>query len=107
MNMNVYAIYDTAAGMYMRPFFCVSDGQANRMFADIVMDADHDVGKHPEDYSLARIGRYNDQNGKLDDEDTQVLATSLAVVAGSRNVERNNLDLFDKGLPGNGEELRK
>ena len=55
MRLNVYTIFDSAAGAYMRPFFMQSDGQALRSFTDIATDKDHEIGKHPEDYSLYRI----------------------------------------------------
>ena len=49
MKLNAYTIYDVASGVYMRPFFSQADGQAIRGFKDIATDADHEVGKHPED----------------------------------------------------------
>ena len=55
MRLNVYTIFDSASSAYMRPFFMSSDGQALRSFTDISQDAEHEVGKHPEDYSLFRI----------------------------------------------------
>ncbi len=97
MRMNVYTIFDTASAAYMRPFFQQSDGQAVRSFSDICLDAEHPVGQHPEDYSLCRIGMYDDAKGKLYPEDSEVLATGLELVAASRNVRRDNLDEFDKG----------
>lgn len=106
MKMQVYTIFDSAAGVYLRPFFCNSDGSAKRMFSDIAIDAEHEVGRHPEDYSLCRIGRYDDASAKLDAEDVEVLATGLAVVASARNVNKDNLELFDKQLPKIGPELR-
>ncbi len=100
MKMQVYTIYDAAAVVYMRPFFAQADGQAKRSFADLVTDATHDCGKHPEDYSLVRIGRYDDQTGVLDKEDIEVLSMGLEVVAASRDVKKSNLELFDKQLTG-------
>ena len=85
MRMIIFSVFDTATGMYMRPFFSAADGQAKRLFSDLVMDAEHDVGKHPEDYSLVRLGRFDDVSGEIDGEKTEVLLTGLAVVAQSRN----------------------
>ena len=91
MKLNVYTIYDSAAAVYMRPFFLQADGQAMRMFTDIATDAEHDVGKHPEDYSLARIGTYDDSKGRLVPEEVEILATGLEVVASSRQIEPGSL----------------
>lgn len=101
MRLNIYAIYDTASGAYMRPFFVHSDGQAIRAFSDIATDANHDIGKHPEDYTLYRIGTYDDQNGKLHPEDPSSLATAMALVAASRNVNKGELLEFDEHVKQN------
>ncbi len=77
------------------------------MFGDLVMDAESVVGKHPEDYSLCRIGRYDDSNANLDNEDVEVLATGLAVVAQGRRVNSDNLELFDRSINGEGEVATK
>lgn len=96
MRLNVYTIYDVASGAYMRPFFLQSDGQAMRAFTDIATDAEHDVGKHPEDYTLYRIGTYDDNKGQLIPEDPESLATALEVVASSRNKSVGNLAEFQE-----------
>ncbi len=96
MKMNMYSIYDTATGAYMRPFFLQSDGQALRMFEDIVMDAEHEVGKHPEDYSVARIGLFNDQTAELTDENVEILATGMEMVAKGRKVNGEQLQLNEE-----------
>lgn len=92
MNLNVYTIFDSAASAHMRPFFMQSDGQAIRSFSDLALDADHEVGKHPEDYSLCRIGTWNDQNAQLTPEHTEVLTTGLKVVSEARQVDRKRLE---------------
>ena len=95
MRLNVYSVFDVASGVYMRPFFMQSDGQAMRSFSDIAQDAEHDIGKHPEDYSLFRIGHYDDNKGSLVGEAPECLATALEVVAAARRVSRENLEEFD------------
>ncbi len=84
MRLNIYSIFDVASGAYMRPFFLMADDQALRSFTDIATDREHEVGKHPEDYSLVRIGTWDDSKASLHPEDVQVLATALEVLASSR-----------------------
>jgi len=96
MRLNVYTIYDQAAGAYLRPFFMQSDGQAMRTFTDIATDADHDIGRHPKDYSLFRIGSWDDNTAKLIPDEKECLATALEVIALSRKIEPAQLDAFDK-----------
>lgn len=95
MKVNVYSIFDTATGLYMRPFFAESDGQALRGFKDVATDADHPVGKHPEDYTLFRIGTFDDFKGHLGFEDPQSLKTALAVVSETRQVNRDQMEILN------------
>ncbi len=85
MKLINYSIYDTASALYSRPFFCQSDGEAVRLFVDLASDADHPVGKHPEDYSLFRTGQFDDCKGKFTNEDNECLQTGLEAVAQSRS----------------------
>jgi len=98
MKLNAYSIYDTASGTFMRPFFTTADGQAMRSFKDISTDADHEIGKHPEDYTLYRLGIFNDNTGEFIPETPEVLATALAMVAASRNVDREQMDAFEASI---------
>ena len=91
MKLNAYTIYDVASGVYMRPFFSQADGQAVRGFKDIATDAEHEVGKHPEDYTLYRIGTYNDTKGELKGEELEKLATGLEMVSQDRNPNQQDL----------------
>ena len=92
MKLNIYTIFDTASAAYMRPFFAQSDGQATRSFKDISLDASHEIGKHPEDYSLWRIGIFDDNTAKITPEDKECLATALELVARAQTVNREKMD---------------
>ncbi len=89
MKLNAYCIFDSAASVYQRPFFVGADGEAVRLFIDLVEEKDHPVGKHPECYSLFRVGSFNDQNGSIvDDKEVECLCTGLDV----GNLDLNNLE---------------
>ena len=94
MKLNTYSIFDSASGAYMRPFFMLSDAQAVRSFTDIATDAEHEVGRHPEDYSLVRCGTFDDQTGILNPEYVEVIATALEVISASRNVPKAQMEAF-------------
>jgi len=98
MKLNAYTIYDVASGVYMRPFFSQADGQAVRGFKDIACDADHEIGKHPEDYTLYRIGAFNDTTGKMEGEELEKLATALEMVSNSRQVNQDNIEQLHKEI---------
>ncbi len=99
MKLNIYSVFDTASGLYSRPFFSQSDGEAMRSFQDISTDAKHPIGMHPEDYTLFRLGIFDDSSGNLTNETNSSLATALELVAASRNVNKDNLELFEAELP--------
>lgn len=91
MRLVAYTVFDTASGVYQRPFFMHADGEARRIFADLCADAEHPVGKHPEDYSLFRIGMYDDNKGVLSAETLECLCTGLEMVAQARNIAPGSL----------------
>lgn len=97
MNLVAYCIFDSASGAYDRPFFANSDGAAMRSFGDICVAADHPIGQHPADYTLFRIGRYDDSNANLEGESPSRLANGVEMVAKSKIIEPGSL------LNGNGE----
>ena len=93
MKLNAYTIYDVASGVYMRPFFSQADGQAVRGFKDIATDADHEIGKHPEDYTLYRMGTFNDTTGTLAGEELEKLYTGLEAVHSDRQPQKERMEL--------------
>lgn len=86
MKLNVYAIYDIAVGAYMRPMFMQSDGQAKRLFIDLCSAADSEIAKHPEDYSLVRIGIWDDNTARWTEEDKDTLVTGTEALTEARKV---------------------
>lgn len=96
MRLSVYSIYDVAAGAYARPFFMQSDAAAQRAFGDEVVNPESNIGAHPEDYSLFRVGYWDDNKGKLVGEAPECLITALEALAQSRKVDKaaiHNLDI--------------
>jgi len=81
MKLNIYSIFDTASGLYSRPYFGQSDGEAKRSFMDIATDKDHPIGKHPKDYTLLRIGMFDDATGDITNELNESLCTALEQIA--------------------------
>ncbi len=94
MKLNIYSIFDTASGLYSRPFFTQSDAEAVRSFGDIAKDAEHPVGSHPEDYTLFRIGTFDDSTALINNEANESLCTALERIAQGRAVNKDNMELF-------------
>lgn len=69
---NIYTIYDSKAEAYMSPWFVDKDGQALREFQDVIRNQESPFSKHPEDYTLFKIGTYDPNTAKLSSLDTPV-----------------------------------
>ncbi|MDC3347586.1 hypothetical protein OAW32_03280 [bacterium] len=66
MKKVYYAVYDRKAEMYSAPFLEIKDGTAIRAVQDIVINnKDHAFAKHPADFSLHRLGEFDDDTGVI------------------------------------------
>ena len=66
MKKVYYAVYDRKAEMFSQPFLEVKDGTAVRAVQDLVINQkDHAFAKHPSDFSLHRLGEFDDATGVI------------------------------------------
>lgn len=79
-KLRAFSVFDAKAQAFLQPFFFASDGQAVRIFSDCVRDPSHAFGKHPEDYSLFRVGEFDLINGKLGDIPDSINAVECLLV---------------------------
>lgn len=86
MQKNLYAIFDTASGVYDSPLTFTADAEAIRFFKHIVGKEDTVVGKNPEDFSLVRVAAWNDTSGEVVPFERETLMTGNEAVAALRNV---------------------
>ena len=96
---NLYAVIDTATGIYDGPIPGHSDAQMLRSFSDMAVNADHPIGQHPEHYALVKVGIWNDGNGEVEDLQTMTIITGLEAVAHSRSEEnvKDNVQSLSAG----------
>jgi hypothetical protein len=70
MKKIYYAVFDRKAEMYSQPFLEIKDGTAIRAVQDIVINnKDHAFAKHPSDFSLFRLGDFDDETGIINGEE--------------------------------------
>lgn len=72
MKLNMYSVFDSKAGAYIPPFYLANDGMARRAFADSANDLNHAFCKYAEDYTLFRLGEFDDSTGRIVMEDTNL-----------------------------------
>jgi hypothetical protein len=63
MKMMIFAVYDAAVNAYMQPFFCRSTAESIRSFTTAVNESGNQMNKYAKDYTLFRLGVYDDQLG--------------------------------------------
>lgn len=67
MKKPMFAVFDNVAKMYLTPFLETTDGTAVRAIQD-AMKGDHPFAKHPQDFTLTRLGMYDEELGDLNQE---------------------------------------
>ena len=70
MTYFTFSIYDSKAKNYHIPYNLKNEAVAVREFADIVNDPKSSIYKHPEDYTLFKIGTWDDHDAKFKLEST-------------------------------------
>ncbi len=102
MKVQCYAIFDTCSGIYEKPFFSKTDDMVRREFQDVAIAADHPINKHPEHYSLWRLGNFNNENGEINNEINECLWTAVEAMSQSQQIhpvrEEGNGDFYQPGL---------
>lgn len=66
MKMVMCSIRDKKAAAWLNPMFFLSEGQAVRSFSDAVNEGQGDIGKHPEDFDLFRLGYFDQLTGDVE-----------------------------------------
>lgn len=72
MILEMYSIYDHAAKAYNQPFFVNTLGVAVRTFESTVNNNGeaNTINANPEQFTLFKIGTYDDSNGSISPLDT-------------------------------------
>jgi len=97
MKVQLYAIFDTCSGIYEKPFIGTADDVVKRQFQDLAVAADSPVAKHPEHYSLWRLGNFDDNTGKVIDEKNECLWTALEAISQSQIIADDNVTHISPG----------
>lgn len=74
MKVKVYSVRDKLVGEYMPPVTGQSDAAMVRNFGDAVLKGDTSISKHPEDYTIERIGEMDTETGVITATPAVVLA---------------------------------
>ena len=92
MKINVYTIYDSAAQVAERPFVARADGEALRAFGDLCTRAGTQISDHPEQFTLFRIGQYDDNKMQIEPEPAVSLANGVEMVKEAQEIAPGSLN---------------
>ena len=67
MKKPMFAVFDNVAKLYLNPFLEATDGTAVRAIQDAAK-GDHPFAKHPQDFTLTRLGLYDEETGELNQQ---------------------------------------
>lgn len=65
MDTLMFSVFDSKAAVFGTPFFMPREAMAIRAFTDLVNDGRSMVSQHPEDFSLFKVGWFDDDKGVL------------------------------------------
>lgn len=80
MTQHMFAVYDSKAQAYLAPFPANTHGIAERMFSDLVNQQGHQFNRHPQDYTLYKIGTFETDNGTIKATEMTALVTGLQLL---------------------------
>lgn len=79
MTQSAFSVYDSKSEKYLPPFIASTPGVAERIFGDMVASEGHPFNKHPEDYTLYKLGTWEETTAEFRSSDHSVIATGLQV----------------------------
>ena len=67
--LELFTINDSKANTHLPPFTSENSGSATRQFEQILSNPNHLLAKYPEDFTLIRIGKFNQESGAIEHTD--------------------------------------
>lgn len=88
MKLVIISIHDAKAEAFLNPLVFQAKAQALRGFQDAVRNPEHEMHKHPEDYTMFFCGWFDPETGQLEPaQPILALANGVEMLA----VERGGL----------------
>lgn len=72
MKFNLYAVLDSKVQAFLHLHTYRNDGEAIRAFCASIEDTKTNFYKWPEDFTLCRVGTYDEESGKVEGETAPV-----------------------------------
>ena len=92
MKVNLYAVFDRCSGVYDGPIPGRADAEMIRGFTQQCLNPDSQLGKSPDDFTLFKVGSWNDGTAELEDFAPEKLLNGAEAIAASRNIEKGEVN---------------
>lgn len=79
MKVAMFAIMDGKAKAFLQPFCMMTEAMAVRSFKSAVNTPDHDFCKFSEDFTLFRVGTFDDATGVIEPLGPEVVCNGIQV----------------------------
>lgn len=99
MKLYVFSIYDKAVGAFVQPFYSRSQGEALRSFSEAVNKEGNQLKSHASDYTLYRLGEWDDNNGLYGCSDPIRVISALECLADAGRVKNGRPGERDEFVP--------
>lgn len=66
MKHSVFTIHDSKAQAFLQPFFMQNESLAIRAISECISDENHKFHMHAEDFTLFKLGDFDDQTAQFD-----------------------------------------
>lgn len=65
MIHEIFTVFDDKVNAFLEPFFAKNKNHAMRNFEDAINMENHPFHRHPNDYILYQIGKFDDETGTI------------------------------------------
>lgn len=96
-NVNLYSVYDKAAGAYSNPLYQPNDALAIRSFQYACTQTDSNLYTHPQDFQLYYVGTFNSNTGEYYQDELRPLmtATQAITLTEAESAQRETASMSD------------
>lgn len=81
MKFNIYTIFDSKANAYIRPEYRRSDEEMFAAIYETAKNPESGFHKHPDDYTVYRLGTFDEENAVIEYTGPQAIGTVLDIRA--------------------------
>lgn len=79
MKLEIFTVHDSKADAFLQPFFMHNGAMALRAFTTLINTPDHDFANNPGDYTLFRLGMFDNSTGKIKPTTASAIANGITL----------------------------